>query len=117
MKWQFSKTNTRARAGKFTTWPAGRIDLLRICDRSCSHSSLLRGTSVGHCCHPYDLCTKLIAEEAGVIVTDPIGSPIRLPLDTESNVAWVGYANASLHSQIAPVLDELLRKHEFVSTT
>jgi fructose-1,6-bisphosphatase/inositol monophosphatase family enzyme len=76
-----------------------------------------RGTSVGHCCHPYDLCTKLIAEEAGAIVTDPIGKPIRLPLDTDSNVSWVGYANASLHAQIAPVLDELLRKHGFVSTT
>jgi hypothetical protein len=59
----------------------------------------------------------LIAEEAGVIVTDPIGKPIQLPLDTDSNVSWVGYANASLHAQIAPVLDELLRKHGFVSTT
>jgi hypothetical protein len=74
-----------------------------------------RGTAVGHCCHPYDLCTKLIAEEAGVIVTDPMGGPIRAPLDTESNVAWTGYANASLHAQIAPVLRELLHKHGVVA--
>jgi hypothetical protein len=73
-----------------------------------------RGTAVGHCCHPYDLCTKLIAEEAGVVVSDPIGLTIRAPLDTESNVAWTGYANPGLHAQIAPVLAELLRKHGFV---
>ena len=27
-----------------------------------------RGDVLGHCCHPYDICTKLIAEEAGVII-------------------------------------------------
>ncbi len=74
-----------------------------------------RGTAIGHCCHPYDLCAKLIAEEAGVIVTDPMGGPIRAPLDTESNVAWTGYANTSLHAQIAPVLRELLHKHGVVA--
>jgi hypothetical protein len=70
-----------------------------------------RGTAIGHCCHPYDLCTKLIAEEAGVVVTDPSGKQVCAPLDTESNVAWTGYANRALHNQIAPVLVELLRKH------
>jgi fructose-1,6-bisphosphatase/inositol monophosphatase family enzyme len=74
-----------------------------------------RGTAVGHCCHPYDLCTKLIAEEAGVIVTDPMGGPLRAPLDTESNVAWTGYANVILHAHIAPVLLELLQKHGVVA--
>ena len=75
-----------------------------------------RGTSVGHCCHPYDMCTQLIAEEAGVIVADPAGGPVRAPLDTESNVAWAGFANRALHDQIAPVLHELLEKHGFVET-
>jgi fructose-1,6-bisphosphatase/inositol monophosphatase family enzyme len=75
-----------------------------------------RGTSVGHCCHPYDMCTQLIAEEAGVIVADPAGGPVRGPLDTESNVAWTGFANRALHDQIAPVLRELLEKHGFVGT-
>jgi hypothetical protein len=69
------------------------------------------GTALGHCCHPYDLCTKLIAEEAGVIVTDARDQPVRAPLDTESDVDWVGYANRQLHDQIAPVLRELLQKH------
>ena len=70
-----------------------------------------RGTAIGHCCHPYDLCTKLIAEEAGVVVTDASGNQICRALDTESNVAWTGYANRTLHDQIAPVLIELLQKH------
>jgi len=73
-----------------------------------------RGSAVGHCCHPYDLCTKLIAEEAGVIITDPAGGPILAPLDTESNVAWVGYGNRTLHETVAPILRELLNKHEFL---
>lgn len=72
---------------------------------------LSRGQALGHCCHPYDLCTKLIAEEAGVIVTDPRGRPVTAPLDTETDVAWIGYANASLRGHIEPVLGELL--HEF----
>jgi hypothetical protein len=61
-------------------------------------------------CHPYDLCTALIAEEAGVIVTDPWGEPLRAPLDTTSPVAWVGYANTALRSAIEPVLRRLLRE-------
>jgi hypothetical protein len=62
------------------------------------------------CAHPYDLCTELIAREAGVIVTDPWGRPLAAPLDTHSPVAWVGYANARLRDDIAPVLRRLLRE-------
>jgi hypothetical protein len=64
------------------------------------------------CCHPYDVCTALIAQEAGVIVTDPWGGPLADPLDTYSPVAWVGYANAELRAAIEPVLLRLLREHE-----
>ena len=42
------------------------------------------------CCHPYDICTALIAEELGVIVTNAIGGPIDAPFDIESDVSWVG---------------------------
>jgi hypothetical protein len=62
------------------------------------------------CCHPYDVATALIAREAGVIVTDPWGEELLAPLDTESPVAWVGYANATLRKRIAPVLQRLLRE-------
>jgi hypothetical protein len=73
-----------------------------------------RGESAGHCCHPYDLCTKLIAEEAGIIVTDPQGRPVAAPLDTEADVAWIGYANRQLHQRIEPILQELVAAHGLV---
>ena len=62
----------------------------------------------GLCCHPYDLCTSLIAEEAGVILTDPAGAPVDAPFDVTSDVAWVGYANARLRTAIEPVLQGAL---------
>jgi hypothetical protein len=68
------------------------------------------GQSFSLCAHPYDLCTEVIAREAGVIVTDPFGRPLAAPLDTHTPVAWVGYANAGLRDAIAPVLQRLLRE-------
>jgi len=62
------------------------------------------------CCHPYDLCTWIIAQEAGVIVTDARGETLAAPLDTSSPVAWVGYANDALRRDIAPVLQRLLNE-------
>ena len=75
------------------------------------HFAEERGIAAGHCCHPYDLCTKLVAEEAGVIVTGPTGAPIDAPLDTETNVSWIGYANIQLQALIEPVLNDLLREY------
>jgi fructose-1,6-bisphosphatase/inositol monophosphatase family enzyme len=59
-------------------------------------------------CHPYDVCTSLLLEEAGGVVTDPWGHRLDVPLDTVSPVAWVGYANAALAEWIGPVLRELV---------
>jgi fructose-1,6-bisphosphatase/inositol monophosphatase family enzyme len=61
-------------------------------------------------CHPYDLCTWIIATEAGVIVTDAAGEEPSAPLDTETPVAWVGYANEALYETIWPVLRRLLEE-------
>jgi len=60
-------------------------------------------------CHPYDICTALIAREAGCVVEDPLGGDLRQPLDTTSAVAWVGYANAALARHIRAVLRRILR--------
>jgi fructose-1,6-bisphosphatase/inositol monophosphatase family enzyme len=60
-------------------------------------------------CHPYDVCTSLLLEEAGGVVTDPWGEPLDVPLDTTSPVAWVGYANPALAEWIGPVLAQVLR--------
>jgi hypothetical protein len=62
------------------------------------------------CCHPYDVCTTLIAREAGVIVSDPWGAELSAPLDTESAVAWVGYANEVLRESIEPAFQRLLHQ-------
>lgn len=69
-----------------------------------------RGLALGICCHPYDLCTELIAREAGALVTGLDGQPLRAKLAVEPDVAWVGYANAQIHTQIAPLLGAALGK-------
>jgi fructose-1,6-bisphosphatase/inositol monophosphatase family enzyme len=61
------------------------------------------------CCHPYDLCTELIARELGVIVTDEHGHSLDAPLNVSADVSWIGYANASLRTGVEPVLRQLLR--------
>jgi hypothetical protein len=76
---------------------------------------IARGQSAGHCCHPYDLATKLIAEETGVVITSPTGGPVDAPLDTQTDVAWIGYANRQLQAKVEPVLQKLLREHQLVS--
>jgi fructose-1,6-bisphosphatase/inositol monophosphatase family enzyme len=63
-----------------------------------------RGFPLGICAHPYDLATELIARELGVLVTDERGLRLSCPLDLESNVAWVGYANEAIRAQIEPLL-------------
>lgn len=61
-----------------------------------------------HACHPYDVSTAFLLEEAGGVVTDPWGGPLDAPLDTTTPIAWVGYANRALADHIGPVLAELL---------
>ena len=67
--------------------------------------------SVGLCCHPYDLCTELIARMAGIIVTDEHEQQLSAPLDVTSELAWMGFANTALYQQVAPVLHTLLQEH------
>src|SRR5437762_3842730 len=69
-----------------------------------------RGLALGICCHPYDVCTELIAREAGVLVTDLTGQPLSARLAVEPDVAWVGYANAQIRAQMEPLLRAALRQ-------
>jgi fructose-1,6-bisphosphatase/inositol monophosphatase family enzyme len=62
-------------------------------------------------CHPYDICTALLLQEAGGVVETPDGAPLEAPLDTTSAVAWMGYANAGLASQVRPLLKRLLQEY------
>jgi len=63
-----------------------------------------RGQGPLVCSHPYDLCTELIAREAGVIVTDAQGEPLQARLSVEGDLAWVGYANPALRAGLEPPL-------------
>jgi fructose-1,6-bisphosphatase/inositol monophosphatase family enzyme len=67
-----------------------------------------RSATLGICAHPYDLCTELIAREAGVIVTDVRGARLRAPLNVQADVAWAGYANEHILRQIEPLLQTAL---------
>jgi hypothetical protein len=73
-----------------------------------------RGLSLGLCCHPYDLCTELIAREAGVIITDENGYPVHSKLNVTENISWIGYANESIRAQVEPNLQKALRKHQLI---
>lgn len=66
------------------------------------------------CCHPYDLCTELIARELGVPVTDERGQPLGAPLDVTSDVGWVGYANRTLKAHIEPHLLRALARRRLI---
>lgn len=62
-------------------------------------------------CHPYDICTAMLLQEAGGIIEAPDGSPLDVPLDTITPVAWMGYANPTLADQVRPILGRLMQKH------
>ena len=74
-----------------------------------------RGLTLGICCHPYDLCTELIARELGVIVTDLSGGQLTAPLNVEHDVGWIGYANQDIRSQVEQALQNALRKRGLLS--
>jgi len=69
-----------------------------------------RGAALGICCHPYDVCTELIAREAGVIVTDINGQQLSAELSVNPDVSWIGYANQAIRSQMEPLLTAALTR-------
>lgn len=69
-----------------------------------------RGAPLPLCCHPYDLCTALIAEQLGVVVTDADGAPVDGPFDLDAALSWVGYANEGLRARVQPALQDVLRR-------
>jgi hypothetical protein len=58
----------------------------------------------GLCCHPYDCAAMLIAEEAGVIITNGLGDPLDGPLDVTTGLSWAGFANRALLDRIQPII-------------
>ncbi len=56
----------------------------------------------GFACHPYDLSGLVVVREAGVIVEALPSGPLDIPLDTETDVAWAGYANDEIATRLRP---------------
>jgi hypothetical protein len=75
----------------------------------------LRGEELSLCCHPYDLCTELVAREAGIIVTDEFGKQLSAPLDVTTKMTWIGYANQQIRDQVSPVLSEILQEKGLIN--
>ena len=73
-----------------------------------------RGATLGICSHPYDLCTELIAREAGAIITDVRGDRLNAPLNVDADVAWAGYANEQIRAQIEPLLKRALERRGLI---
>lgn len=69
----------------------------------------LQSQPEGLCCHPYDCATMLIAEEAGIVLTDGLGEPLDGPFDVTTGLSWAGYANRELQRSIEPLLTRFLR--------
>lgn len=62
-------------------------------------------------CHPYDVATALILEEAGCVLEQPDGEPIDCPLDTTAPVSWIAYANPGLADAMRPTVKQLVEEH------
>jgi hypothetical protein len=73
-----------------------------------------RKSTSGLCCHPYDVCTELVAREAGVQITNEVGNPLNCPLDLESDVSWAGYANPKIRAVVEPLLNAALRSRDML---
>src|SRR5690606_32177172 len=71
----------------------------------------IQNQPAGLCCHPYDCATILVAEEAGVVLTDGLGNRLDGPLNTTTGLSWAGYANQALHDRIQPLLTRFLLDH------
>lgn len=74
-------------------------------------------TVKGFACHPYDAAGLLVAQEAGVILTDGFGRPLDAPLSVDDDVHWCGYANAALQAKIQPVIQRWFARHGITPDT
>jgi hypothetical protein len=70
----------------------------------------IQGQPEGLCCHPYDCATWLVAEEAGVILTNGLGGPLDGPMDVTTGISWAIFANRELQKKIEPLLSGYLRE-------
>ena len=94
-------------AGQFHELITGRDRLVGDLRPLIFHALDLESSLV---CHPYDACAWLLLKKAGVVFEHPLGGFPDAPLDTESGVAWIAYANETLAAKARPVLHKILRE-------
>lgn len=58
--------------------------------------------------HAYDLLGLLVAEEAGVVITDCSGAELDAPLSMVAPVPWIGYAHRPMRDACAPIVAAVL---------
>ena len=94
-------------AGQFHELITGRDRLVGDLRPLIFHALDLESSLV---CHPYDACAWLLLKKAGVVFEHPLGGFPDAPLDTETGVAWIAYANETLAAKARPVLQKILRE-------
>ena len=73
------------------------------------HFYRLQGSRKGSAAIPTTAPTMLIAEEAGVVITDGWWPPLDGPLDVTTGLSWAAYANETLRQKIEPIVTAFLR--------
>ena len=68
------------------------------------------GLGMSLVCHPYDVCTALLLEEAGIVFEKPEGGVVDTSLDLTSPVAWMAYANEALAEMARPIVRRLVEE-------
>lgn len=63
----------------------------------------------GLCVHPYDVASMLIAQEAGINLTNGLGQPLDGPLDVDTPLSWAAFANQNIRAKVEPVMLAQLR--------
>lgn len=94
-------------AGQFHEMITGRDRMVSDLRPLVFHALDLESSLV---CHPYDACAWLLLKKAGVVFEHPLGGFPDAPLDTETGVAWIAYANETLAAKARPVLQKILRE-------
>lgn len=56
----------------------------------------------GMAAHPYDLAALVVPRAAGCVIEALPPGPLAVPLDTDTPVAWAGYANPAIAERLRP---------------
>lgn len=83
-------------------------DRMQVDVRPLAHHKL--GVDSALVCHPYDVCTAMLLEEAGVIVEDAEGHTLDVPLNILTPVSFVCFANETIAEKARPLLHQVIKQ-------